>query len=116
MAIVGLLFTVVLAPMLAGMIRSLISHQREFAADAGGAKMSGNPLALASALRTIERQSQRRDPRHMGTEATAHMYFINHFSLGRNRGRRRRGSSTHPATEERIERLLAIHERGVARA
>jgi heat shock protein HtpX len=41
----------------------------------------------------------------MGSEAAEHMYFINHFSFGRGMGRL---FSTHPPTEERIERLLAM--------
>ncbi len=107
LALVGILLVAFLAPMFAMVIRSLISHQQEFGADAGGAEICGKPLALASALKKIERQAMGMAQHHqrpdMGNEATAHMYFINHFSLG--------GAaklfSTHPPTDERIERLMA---------
>lgn len=108
LALVGILLVAFLAPMFAMIIRSLISHQQEFAADAGGAEISGNPLALASALKKIERVAQGMAVHHerpdMGNEAMAHMYFINHFSLGGVA----RLFSTHPPTDERIERLLAL--------
>jgi len=105
-ALIGILAVAILAPLFAMIIRGLISQQREFAADSGGAEICGNPLALASALKKIERQAMGYAQHHqrpdMGNEATAHMYFINHFSLG--------GAaklfSTHPPTDERIERLL----------
>lgn len=106
LALIGILAVAILAPVFAMIIRGLISQQREFAADSGGAEICGNPLALASALKKIERQAMGYAQHHqrpdMGNEATAHMYFINHFSLA--------GAgklfSTHPPTDERIERLL----------
>lgn len=108
LAAIGGILMILIAPFFAMMIRGLISHQREFAADAGGARMSGNPAALAGALRKIERGARHaveHDAR-MGNEGAEHMYFINHFRFGR---RRMRMFSTHPPTEERIERLLAMH-------
>lgn len=108
LAAVGMILVLVAAPMFAMMLRGLVSQQREFAADEGGAKMSGNPAALASALKKIDAMArgmaQRQVAPDMGTQATAHLYFINHFSLGR----ASRLFSTHPPTEERIERLLAL--------
>lgn len=107
LALVGILLVAFLAPMFAMIIRSLISHQQEFAADRGGAEICGKPLALASALKKIERVAMGKAQHHerpdMGNEAMAHMYFINHFSLGG----AMRLFSTHPPTDERIERLLA---------
>lgn len=111
LALVGILLVAFLAPMLAMLIRSLISHQQEFAADAGGAAICGKPLALASALQKIERTATGMAQRHvrndMGNEGMAHMYIINQFSLGR----AARLFSTHPPTDERIERLLAIAQK-----
>lgn len=108
LALVAIIFLAVLAPLLALFIRSMISQKREFAADAGGAAISGNPSALASALRRMEREVHSIRKPNLGTQATAHLYFINHFSVGRGVAKL---MSTHPPTEERIERLLAIHEK-----
>lgn len=116
LALIGLLLTIFIAPLIAILVRNLISHQREFAADEGGAEISGKPLALASALRKIEAQAARAirfTGAPMGAPGTAHLYFINHFSLGE---AARSFMSTHPATDERIERLLAINERMTGRA
>lgn len=111
LAMIGILLVAFLAPMFAMIIRSLISHQQEFGADAGGAEICGKPLALASALKKIERQAmgmaQRQRRPDMGNEAMAHMYFVNHFSLGG----AARLFSTHPPTDERIERLLALAQK-----
>ncbi|MBC3640953.1 M48 family metalloprotease, partial [Klebsiella sp. Kps] len=70
-----LILTMILAPIAAVIIQMMISRSREYAADAGGAKMSGNPHCLANALRKLE----------LGTEripmdanpATAHMFIAN---------------------------------------
>lgn len=100
--IAGLL-GVILAPIVATLIQMAISRSREFLADESGARLTGNPLALASALRKIEAWS-RRVPMMSGSPATAHLFIINPFSGG--------GLiqlfSTHPATEERIARLEAM--------
>ncbi len=110
LAIVVILFLAILAPLLAVIIHGFISRSREFAADEGGARLSGNPLGLASALRRIEQQAGRWiQTEEMGNQATAHLYFINHFSLGRGAVRL---FSTHPPTEKRIERLLALNASG----
>ena len=111
LALVGILFVAILAPIAAMIVRGLISQQREFAADAGGAKMCGNPAALASALRTIERRAEAAVSRggNLGVNATEHLYFINHFSLG---GVGKLFSS-HPPTRERVERLLEMSNKGI---
>lgn len=99
---VGLL-GVILAPIVATLIQMAISRSREFLADESGARLTGNPLALASALRKIEAWS-RKVPMMSGSPATAHLFIINPFSGG--------GLiqlfSTHPSTEERIARLEAM--------
>lgn len=102
--ILGILIASIAAPL----IQMAISRSREFLADERGAQMSGNPLALASALRKIEAWSQRL-PMTAGSPATAHLFIINPFSSGV----LVRLFSTHPATEERIARLEAMARRGV---
>jgi heat shock protein HtpX len=95
-----LLGMVILAPLAAMLIQAAISRSREFAADAGGAAITGNPYGLADALRKIE-AAARRVPLD-ANPATAHMFIIKPFS----------GAglmalfSTHPPTERRIAALL----------
>jgi heat shock protein HtpX len=102
--LVGLLVAI-LAPLAAGLIQMAISRAREFEADRGGAEISGDPQALASALQKIQRYAQgvpmEAAERH---PETAQMMIMNPLSGGGLRGL----FSTHPATEERVERLLAL--------
>jgi heat shock protein HtpX len=102
--IVGLL-VMLLAPLAAGLIQMAISRAREFEADRGGAEISGDPQALASALEKIHRFAQgttlEAAERH---PETAQMMIMNPLSAGGLRGL----FSTHPSTEERVERLLAM--------
>ncbi|GIU81741.1 MAG: zinc metalloprotease HtpX [Acidobacteria bacterium] len=100
--VVGLLALMV-APFAAMLIQLAISRSREFIADETGARLCGNPRALASALRKIEAWSQR-IPIHSGSPATSHLFIINPFS-GRSLSSL---FSTHPSTEERIKRLEAM--------
>lgn len=94
----GLLIAI-LAPIAAIVIKAAISRSREYAADAGGAEISGKPRALASALRKLEAGAERIPME--GSPATAHMFIVNPF----------RGAglmnlfASHPPTERRIERL-----------
>ena len=94
-----------LAPLAASLIQMAISRAREFEADRGGAEISGDPRSLASALEKIHAYSRgtplvaaERNP------ATAQMMIINPLHAG--------GLttlfSTHPSTEERVARLLAM--------
>ena len=92
----------ILAPLAAMLIQMAISRSREYAADAGGAKISGNPHGLASALRKLQIANKQLPMQaNPSTTATAHMFIMNPLSA--------RGIqnlfSTHPNTEERIERL-----------
>ena len=102
--IVGIL-VMLLAPLAASLIQMAISRSREFEADRGGAEISGDPQALASAMQKIQRISQglplETTERH---PETAQMMIINPLSAGGLRGL----FSTHPSTEERVERLLAM--------
>ncbi|RLJ01254.1 MAG: protease HtpX [Candidatus Aenigmatarchaeota archaeon] len=93
----GAIFMMIFAPLAAGLIRMAISRSREFQADETGAKISGKPLDLASALRKIEAIARQR-PLQIN-EATSHLFIIN--PLGSLQGL----FSTHPPTEERIRRL-----------
>ncbi|HLS54832.1 MAG TPA: zinc metalloprotease HtpX [Zeimonas sp.] len=94
-----------LAPLAAMLIQMAISRAREFEADRGGAEISGDPRALASALDKIHRYAQgiplETAERH---PETAQMMIMNPLSGGGLRGL----FSTHPATEERVQRLLAM--------
>jgi len=102
--IVGLLVAL-LAPLAASLIQMAISRAREFEADRGGAEISGDPRALASALEKIHAYAQGTPmaaaERH---PETAQMMIMNPLSGGGLRGL----FSTHPSTEERVQRLLAM--------
>jgi heat shock protein HtpX len=102
-----LLLGVILAPFAAMLIQMAISRSREFLADAAGAEMTGNPLALANALRKIEAWSQR-GPMHSGSPATAHLFIINPFAGARLANL----FSTHPATAMRVARLEEMARSG----
>jgi heat shock protein HtpX len=95
----------ILAPMAAMIIQMAISRTREFGADRGGAEISGDPEALASALAKIDAYA-RGIPMH-AAEAhpeTAQMMIMNPLSGGGLRGL----FSTHPSTQERIARLREL--------
>ncbi|GAA4409453.1 zinc metalloprotease HtpX [Quisquiliibacterium transsilvanicum] len=106
--IAGILVAI-LAPLAGALIQMAISRAREFEADRGGAEISGDPQALASALDKIHRYAQgiplETTERH---PETAQMMIMNPLSGGGLRGL----FSTHPATEERIARLMAMAGRG----
>ena len=97
---IALIAMMVLAPIAAMLIQGAISRSREFAADAGGARIAGNPYGLADALRKIEAVSKR-VPMD-ANPATAHMFIIKPFSAGGLASL----FSTHPPTEARIAALL----------
>jgi heat shock protein HtpX len=99
--VVGILM-IILAPIAATVIQLAISRAREFEADATGARISGMPLSLASALEKLE-NAVHFQPMHV-PEAAAHLFIVN--PLGAH------GWSnlfrTHPSTEERVARLRAM--------
>ncbi|MEN7528128.1 zinc metalloprotease HtpX [Cupriavidus sp. 2SB] len=98
-----------LAPLAASLIQMAISRAREFEADRGGAEISGDPQALASALDKIHRYAQG-IPFQAAEEhpATAQMMIMNPLSGGGIANL----FSTHPATEERIARLMHMAQTG----
>ncbi|SME91736.1 zinc metalloprotease HtpX [Pseudogulbenkiania subflava] len=99
-----------LAPLAASLIQMAISRAREFEADRGGAEISGEPLALAAALRKIEYYAQGLPmPAAEAHPETAQMMIINPLSGGGMDSLFR----THPHTEERIARLNEMARGGV---
>jgi heat shock protein HtpX len=97
--IAELLIMAIVAPLAATMIQLAISRTREYQADASGARLVHNPLALAGALRKLEMANDQ-IPLNAGP-ATAHLFIVNPLSA---RGITRL-FSTHPPIEERIKRL-----------
>lgn len=89
-----------LAPVAATLIQMAISRSREFLADETGARISGEPLSLASALAKMD-TSSRSIPLEGGSPATENMFIVSPFS-GMRMGNL---FSTHPPIPERIERL-----------
>lgn len=104
------LAVMILAPLAAMLIQMAISRAREFGADRGGAEISGDPEALASALRKIESYARGlpMESAELHPE-TAQMMIINPLSGGDLQGLFR----THPATEERVRRLLELARSGI---
>ena len=99
---IGLLLTIIVAPLAALLIQSAISRSREFAADAGGAAIAGNPYGLIDALRKIESASKQLPLD--ANPATAHLFIVKPFSAGGVLGL----FSTHPPTERRIQALMDL--------
>ena len=95
----GLFFVAIFGSFAALFIQMAISRSREYAADAAGARLSGNPTGLAHALATLQ-STAGRVPMD-ANPATAHMFIVNPFT--------RKGItslfSTHPPIEDRIQRL-----------
>jgi heat shock protein HtpX len=101
--IISAIAMMILAPIAAMLIQMAVSRSREYQADATGAHFTGNPGALASALRKIETYSTRVPLR--ASPATAHMYIIQPLLGGISFGNL---FSTHPPTAERIARLTGM--------
>jgi heat shock protein HtpX len=98
------LLMLILAPIAAMIIQMAISRSREYAADEGGAEISGNPNALADALTRLHEGAERVPMQ--ANPSTAHMFIVNPFS-GRMRGLANL-FATHPPMEERVRRLRAM--------
>lgn len=101
--IAGALAMAVVAPVAAMLVQMAVSRSREFEADRLGARLCGDPLALASALRRIERYTHT-VPLNVNP-GMAHMYIVNPLAAGAWVAKL---FSTHPPTEERVARLEAM--------
>ena len=99
---VGLIATVILAPLAASLLQLGVSRQREYLADASGAELLGRARPLADALETLERRAET-TPLDVNP-ATASLYIVNPL--------RRQGLATlfatHPPLAERVRRLRAL--------
>lgn len=103
---IGALLTIFLAPMAATVIQLAISRTREFEADAGAARLTGNPRALASALQRLDASARQMpvggNPAFeplLIMNAVPRQLFSNLFS-------------THPSTEARVQNLLRLEQSG----
>jgi heat shock protein HtpX len=105
LGVAAMIAIAILAPIGAMLIRSAISRQREYGADEAGARISGQPLALASALRKLQMGAKMRPTKV--NESTAHMYTVSPLRSDL------MGNlfSTHPPVEQRIARLERMAER-----
>jgi heat shock protein HtpX len=103
---IGAIAIAILAPIAAMLVQMAISRSREYEADRIGAQIGGDPAALARALEKIEAYARGGYENHQAERnpATAHMFIINPLAG--------RGAdslfSTHPATHNRVEALLAL--------
>ncbi len=103
-AVIGQLLMLILAPIAAMIIQLAISRAREYTADAGGAEICGNPIALANALKKLEMGVQRNPMPDTNSSQTSHLFIVKPFRGGG----MSKLFSTHPPIPERVKRLEAL--------
>ena len=101
--LIGLVLMVV-APLLAVLIRAAVSRSREYEADATGARLVGYPHGLVGALQKLQ-QAKDAIPLRAADPATAHLFIANPLTGGGLASL----FSTHPPLEDRIRRLLSLN-------
>jgi heat shock protein HtpX len=108
--LIGTLAVAMLAPFAAALVQMGVSRSREYEADRVGAELSGDPKALASALGKIEAYAHSL-PNYSAEAhpATAHLFIINPLGAGRITDSL---FSTHPSTQNRVDALMRMTERG----
>jgi heat shock protein HtpX len=106
---IGILVAAIIAPLAAMMVQFAISRSREYEADRLGAEICGQPRWLASALAKISRgAAEIPNAEAEANPGTAHLFIINPLHGGGLSSL----FSTHPATQERIDRLMAMQPLG----
>lgn len=105
LGLIGVLLSVILAPIAASLIQMAISRTREYDADEDGSLLTGDPEALASALNKISYGAQTTPMRKTaGTQSVSTMMIANPFSAAGFS----KLFSTHPPTDQRIARLMQM--------